>query len=60
MFLPTRKRYDRDLTDDEWAIVRPLLPPHPPRGRDPGVSKREIVKAIFYLNKHGCTLRTPL
>ena len=53
----TRAAYDSDLTDKEWALIRPLLPPHPPWGHDPVISRREIVNAIFYVNKHGCTWR---
>ena len=49
--------YDSDLTDAEWQRVRPLLPRHPPRGADPTVSRREIINAILYLNKHGCSWR---
>jgi putative transposase len=52
-----RTMYDSDLTDAEWALIRPLLPPHPPCGNDPTVSRREIVNAIFYLNRQGCTWR---
>jgi transposase len=52
-----RLPYDSDLTDAEWDLVGPLLPPHPPLGNDPRVSKREILNAIFYVNKHGCTWR---
>jgi len=57
MKAPTRTAYDSDLTDAEWARIRVLLPPHPPRGDDPTIPKREIVNAIFYVNKHGCTWR---
>ena len=57
MPIEARALYDSDLTDAEWALIRPLLPPHPPRGNIPWVPKREIVNAIFYLNKHGCTWR---
>lgn len=49
--------YDSDLTDSEWQRVRPLLPRHPPRGADPTVSRREIINAVLYLNKHGCSWR---
>lgn len=54
---PARTSYDSDLTDAEWALIGPLLPVHPPRGNDPRISKREILNAIFYVNKHGCTWR---
>ena len=53
--MKTRAAYDSDLMDAEWALIRPLVPPHPPRGNQPWISKREIVYAIFYINKHGCT-----
>jgi len=57
MLQPARKPYDSDLNDAEWELIWPFLPPHPPRGNDPRVPKREIVNAIFYVNKHGCTWR---
>ena len=57
MSLPARSPYDSDVTDAEWALIGRLLPRHPPRGNDPRISKREIVNAIFYVNKHGCTWR---
>ena len=55
--METRVPYDSDLSDAEWALIRRLIPPHPPRGNLPWISKREIVNAIFYVNKHGCTWR---
>jgi transposase len=57
MLSPARKPYDSDLTDDQWGRIQPLLPLHPPWGRDPVISKREIINAIFYVNKHGCGWR---
>ncbi len=57
MPMPARCRYDSDVTDAEWALIRPLVPRHPPWGHDPVISKREIVNAIFYINKQGCTWR---
>jgi transposase len=57
MTIYERKTYDSDLADAEWTIIRPLLPRHPPWGHDPQIPKREIVNAIFYVNKHGCTWR---
>src|SRR3972149_5644560 len=57
MLKESRSSYDSDLTDAEWDLVGPLLPPHPPRGNDPRISKREILNAIFYVNKHGCMWR---
>ena len=53
----TRPAYDSDLLDAEWELIRRFIPRHPPMGRDPVIPKREIVNAIFYVNKHGCTWR---
>ncbi len=49
------RRYSTDLTDAQWALVEPLIPPERPRGRRRSVNLRRVVEAIFYLNKNGCT-----
>lgn len=49
-----RKAYPPDLTDREWEVLRPLLPPPKPRGRRRRVNLREIVNAIFYVLRTGC------
>ena len=48
-----RKAYPSDLTDDQWAILEPLIPVNR-TGRRRTVPMREIVNAIFYLNRSGC------
>jgi putative transposase len=51
------KRYPSDLTDEQWAIVAPLIPPAKsgPRGGHPRqVDMREVLNTIFYLNRSGC------
>jgi transposase len=53
----SRKRYPSDLTDEQWAIVAPLIPPpkSSPRGGHPRtVDMREVLNTIFYLNRSGC------
>ena len=50
-----RKPYTTDLTDEQWSIVAPLLPPPRPRGRRPSVDRRRVFDAILYQAKHGCT-----
>lgn len=51
-----RKAYPSDLTDEQWQILEPLLPP--PRidgmGRPREVDLREVVNAILYVNRSGC------
>lgn len=49
-------KYPSDLTDEQWQIVRDLLPPRKKRGRPP-VDRRAILDAIFYINRTGCQWR---
>lgn len=49
-----RKRYPSDLTDIQWALVEPLIPPAKSGGRPREVDLREVVNAILYLNRSGC------
>ena len=53
------ERYPSDLTDAEWAIVEPLLKELDPykTGRPRKTDLREVLNAIFYLNKTGCPWR---
>jgi putative transposase len=48
-----RKPYPSDLTDEQWAILEPLIPVNPV-GRPRKVEMREVLNAIFYLNRAGC------
>lgn len=52
-----RKSYETDVTDGQWAIIAPLIPKAKPGGRPREVDMREIINAIFYLLKSGCTWR---
>ena len=52
-----KKRYDSDVTNEEWAILEPLIPPAKPGGRPRRVNMREVVNGIFYLLKTGCQWR---
>src|SRR5215212_2932353 len=47
-------RYDSDLTDEEWALIAPLIPPAKRGGGKRTVNIREIVNAIFYVLWTGC------
>jgi putative transposase len=53
----TRAAYTTDLTDAQWERLAPLVPPPKPGGRPASVSRREIVNAIVYLARNGCTWR---
>ena len=48
-----RARYKSDLTDEQWAVVEPLLPPATPGGRPREVSLREVVNALLYQARTG-------
>lgn len=43
-----RRAYPTDLSDQEWAILAPLLPPAKPGGRPRSTDLREVLNAISY------------
>jgi Putative transposase of IS4/5 family (DUF4096) len=47
-------RYPSDLTDAEWAIVEPMIPPAKGGGRRRSVNVREVLNGIFYILWTGC------
>ena len=47
-------RYPSDLTDAEWALVEPLIPPAKRGGRPRTVDLREILNGLFYVLSTGC------
>jgi transposase len=47
-------RYPSDLTDAEWALVAPLIPPAKRGGRRRSVDVREVLNGIFYVLSTGC------
>src|SRR5438552_2334757 len=48
--------YPSDLTDDQWALVEPLIPVYP-GGRPRETDMRDVLDAILYLVKTGCQWR---
>jgi transposase len=50
-------RFASDLTDAEWAVLEPLLPPPSAVGRPPAWPMRELVNAIFYVLRGGVAWR---
>ena len=50
----SRLRYPSDLTDAEWALVEPLIPPAKRGGNKRTVDVREIVNALMYVLGTGC------
>jgi putative transposase len=49
--------YPSDLTDAQWALLAPHIPPAEPGGRDREVDMHEIFNGIVYLLRSGCSWR---
>jgi putative transposase len=52
-----RKKYPTDLTDEEWQVLEPLVPPSKTGGRPADHTRREILNAILYVLRSGCQWR---
>ena len=50
-------RYPSDLTDDEWALIEPLIPPARRGGNKRHVDEREVMNGIMYVLSTGCQWR---
>ncbi len=48
-----RRAYPTDLTDAQWAVLEPLVPPPRPGGRPPKHPRRELVDAMLYVLRSG-------
>jgi putative transposase len=53
----TKRRYATDLTDTQWALIRPLVEQERRMGRPTVVDLREVVNALLYLTRTGCQWR---
>jgi putative transposase len=52
-----RLPYTTDLTDEEWQILKPLLPPEKSGGRPRKYAMREVLNGIQYILRGGCAWR---
>jgi len=52
-----RRAYPTDLTDAQWAILEPYVPPPKPGGRPAKHARREIVNAMLYVLRGGIAWR---
>jgi putative transposase len=52
-----RPAYTTDLTDEEWQILEPLLPPEKTGGRPRKYPMREVINGIQYVLRGGCAWR---
>src|SRR5271170_4283055 len=53
----SRLRYPSDLTDEEWALVEPLIPPAKRGGNRRHVVVREVVNGLMYILSTACQWR---
>ena len=53
----SRLRYPSDLTDEEWALVEPLIAPAKRGGNRRHVVVREVVNGLMYILSTGCQWR---
>jgi putative transposase len=51
--MSTTTTYPSNLTDEQWSILAPLLPPPARTGRPRQVDLRAVVNAIFYVLRTG-------
>ena len=55
-----REHYATDMSDDQWELIQPLLPAPKKQSGGPGRPPRDlrqVVDAIFYVNRTGCPWR---
>jgi putative transposase len=52
-----RLAYTTDLTDEEWQILAPLLPPAKAGGRPRKYPLREVINGLQYVLRAGCAWR---
>ena len=50
-----RKSYPSDLTDEQWDVLFPALPPARPGGRPRTVDLQEVINGILYVLRAGCS-----
>src|SRR3712207_1752980 len=50
----SKLRYPSDLTDEEWAIIAPLIPPAKCGGNKRTIDERAAVDGVMYILSTGC------
>src|SRR3954470_13801275 len=53
----SKLRYPSDVTDEEWALVAPPIPPPKPGGNKRTRDMREVVNGLMYVLSTGCQWR---
>jgi len=50
----SKLRYPSDLTEPEWALIKPLIPRGKPGGNKQSVDMRQVVNGLMYILSTGC------
>ena len=50
----SRLRYPSDLTDEEWALIGPLIPPAKRGGNKRTIDVREVLNGLIFVLSTGC------
>ena len=53
----SKLRYPSDLTDEEWALIAPVIPPAKRGGNKRTVNVRDVVNGLMYILSTGCQWR---
>src|SRR6185437_13656433 len=53
----SQRIYPSDLSDEEWAVLEPMIPAAKPGGHPRRVDMRQILNALFYQQRTGCQWR---
>jgi len=55
--MDAERHYPTDLADAQWAVLEPLIPPPKPGGRPRQIAMRQVLNALFYIDRTGCQWR---
>ena len=55
--MDAERHYPTDLTDAQWAVLEPLLPPPKPGGRPRRIAMRQVCNALVSIDRTGCQWR---
>jgi transposase len=50
----SKLRYPSDLTDEEWSLIQPLIPPAKRGGNKRTIVEREVIDGLMYILSTGC------
>lgn len=54
---PRPKRYESDISDEQWELIKDLLPAAKTGGRPRSIDLRLVIDTIFYVSRTGCQWR---